>query len=141
MTFGQRMMLLCSLFFFFGMGLFAIADWGGKKTAAVMVGNSVLHYPADIAAETALTVPCYAGDSYERFKAAKAGEGFGVAVSGDLSDGDKMQIHVRSNGDYFVIVEGPDKAGATEGCQVTEGWKFSHPLTAGAAPAAVQPAP
>lgn len=141
MTFGQRLMLLCALFFFFIMGLFAIADWGGKKTGALVASNlpqSVLSYPSDIAAD-GRSVPCYAGTRYDQFIAEKSAEGYKLAVAGDVSDGDRMEIHAAPNGNYIVIVRGPDQAGIDEGCQVTEGWNFAGDPAAAATLAATAP--
>ena len=142
MTFGQRLMLLCALFFFFIMGLFAIADWGGKKTGALVASSmppSVLSYPEELTAD-GRSVPCYAGSRYEQFIAGKAAEGYKLAVAGDVSDGDRMEIHAAPNGNYIVIVRGPDPSGMDEGCQVTEGWNFAGDPSAAATLAATAPA-
>lgn len=127
MNFGQRMMLLCSLFFFFGMGLMAIADWGGKRPGAFFASTlprSVMTYPEDLPRETTIaanSVPCHAGAGYDQFIAQKRADGYILAVTGDVSDGDKMEIHAAPNGDFIVIVKGPDASGIMEGCQVSEG--------------------
>jgi hypothetical protein len=128
MTFGQRFMLLFSLFFFFGGLLFAMADFGGKKTAAILTGapQSVLHYPDELTTAQN-TVPCYTGAHYEQFigQRMQAAQ-YELAAEGDLADGDRMEIYARPNGDYFVIVKGPDKTGAMEGCEVTQGWTYHN---------------
>lgn len=137
MTFGQKFMLLFSLFFFFGMLYFSLADFGGKKTAALISGapQSVLHYPQELVAAPQETIPCYTGDSFDKFIAQKTQAGYTLTMTGDLSDGDKMEIYTTPGADYIVMVKGPDKTGTVEGCQVTEGWKFSRdPSSSEAAP-------
>lgn len=142
MTFGQRMMLLCALFFFFAMGLLAMADWGGKKTGAMVASTlpqSVMSYPDELAGDPR-NIPCYAGEKYNAFMTEKSAAGYKLAVAGNVSDGDRMEIHTAPNGDYIVIVRGPDAAGANEGCQVTEGWNFAGDPAAAATLAATAPA-
>ncbi|MBU0860180.1 MAG: hypothetical protein KJ667_09585 [Alphaproteobacteria bacterium] len=129
MTAGQRFMLLFCLFFFFVMMLLAMADWGGKKTGALVaagIPRSVLSYPEELAADAQRSIPCYAGAQYEQFTKKLITEQYGMVVGGDLSDGDRMEIYARTDGEYVVIVRGPDKTGAMEGCQVTEGRNFTH---------------
>lgn len=127
MNFGQRIMLLFSLFFFFCMLLFAIGDFGGKKTAATLTGiePSVLHYPDELTTAQN-TVPCYTGNNYDQLiKHRTTTAQYTLTAQGSLADGDTMEIYTRPNGDYFVIVKGPDKSGAMEGCEVTQGWSFN----------------
>ena len=135
-------MLLCALFFFFIMGLFAIADWGGKKTGALVASGlpqSVLSYPEELAGD-GRSIPCYAGTRYDQFIADRAAEGYSLAIAGDVSDGDRMEIHAAANGNFIVIVRGPDPTGMNEGCQVTEGWNFAGTPDAAATLAATAPA-
>lgn len=125
---GQRWMLLGSLFFFFGMMLLAFADWGGEKTSALVRGGlpqSVLSYPDEFVADAQRRIPCYAGAQDEQFKAHLAAQNYQLAVNGDLDQQEKMEIHVRHNGDYIVLVKGPDSTGMIETCKVAQGRHFA----------------
>lgn len=126
MTSGQRVMLLCALFFFFIMMLFAIADWGGQKTGRVVanIPRSVMSYPEAMAA-TGPAVPCYAGAQNERFLAELKDQGYAAHSRATLADGDDMTTYTQESGDFVVVVSGPDKAGITESCSVARGSAFT----------------
>lgn len=128
MTGGQRMMLLMSLFFFFGMLLLVMVDFGGKKTSALMRGDlpeSVLSYPEELAADARRQIPCYTGEKDQQFSAHLSAGNYQLAVDGVMDNNERMEIYVRHDGDYIVLVKGQDSAGVMETCQVAQGSRFA----------------